>query len=360
MPDFVPGEAPECVRAIVALSDQGRAYVDAYARTMEIATIFFDEEPLSFAGAAEDRSAPTSSRCRPRTPRLRPARSGHFDDGRTRVIAALLADGTRKFARMDGDVYSSNVPALYGDWDRSRSSARARWTRMRLYDYAASGNCFKVRLLLGMLGVEYERVPIDIFGGDTLTCEYAMINPLRETPVLELDGGERLGQSNAILWYLGEGTKFLPQGRLERGQVAQWLSFEQERVMGGLGGPRFRLLTGRATPEELEPRLATGRGALEVLDAHLTARDWLVGDAPSIADLGLFPYVSVSPVEIPACGGRVAGPRARAAGVRGRLRHLPGERASRGGILDLLACRVCRTHRRSMSGPADARPSRAG
>ena len=97
---------------------------------------------------------------------------------------------------------------------------------MRLYDYAASGNCFKVRLLFGMLGIEYDRVPIDIFAGDTLTCEYAMINPLRETPVLELDGGERLGQSNAILWYLGEGTEFLPDGRLERAQVAQWLSFE--------------------------------------------------------------------------------------------------------------------------------------
>src|SRR5688572_18874279 len=129
---------------------------------------------------------------------------------------------------------------------------------MRLYDYAASGNCFKVRLLLGMLGDEYERVPVDIFGGDTLTCEYAMINPLRETPVLELDGGERIAQSSAILWYLAEGTTWLPDTRLERALVAQWLSFEQERVMGGLGGPRFRLLTGRATPEELEGRLATG------------------------------------------------------------------------------------------------------
>ena len=63
---------------------------------------------------------------------------------------------------------------------------------MRLYDYAASGNCFKVRLLLGMLGAEYERVPVDIFGGDTLTCEFAMINPLRETPVLERADGSRL------------------------------------------------------------------------------------------------------------------------------------------------------------------------
>ena len=172
---------------------------------------------------------------------------------------------------------------------------------MRLYDYAASGNCFKVRLLLGMLGVEYERVPIDIFGGDTLTCEYAMINPLRETPVLELDGGERLGAvQRDPLVPRRRARSSCRKTALERGQVAQWLSFEQERVMGGLGGPRFRLLTGRATPEELEPRLATGRGALEVLDAHLAARDWLVGDAPSIADLGLFPYVSVAPVRDPA------------------------------------------------------------
>src|SRR4051795_13532216 len=98
---------------------------------------------------------------------------------------------------------------------------------MRLYDYAASGNCFKVRLLLGMLGLEYERVPIDIFGGDTLTCEFAMINPLRETPVLELDDGARLAQSNAILSYLAEGTPFMPDDAWERGLVAQWLSFEQ-------------------------------------------------------------------------------------------------------------------------------------
>lgn len=170
---------------------------------------------------------------------------------------------------------------------------------MRLYDYAASGNCFKVRLLLGMLDLECERVPIDIFAGDTLTCEYAMINPLRETPVLELDSGERLAQSNAILWYLADGTPWLPEGRFERAQVAQWLSFEQERVMGGLGGPRFRLLTGRATVEELDGRLAVGREALAVLDAHLAAREWVVGDGPTIADLSLFAYVGVAPIEIP-------------------------------------------------------------
>jgi glutathione S-transferase len=160
---------------------------------------------------------------------------------------------------------------------------------MRLYDYAASGNCFKVRLLLGLLGAAYERVPVDIFAGETLTEAYADINPLRETPVLELDSGERLAQSAAILWFLGEGTPFLPGDRFERAQVAQWLSFEQERIMGGIANPRFRRLTQRGVDPA---RLATGRDALNVLDAHLAGREWLVGATPTIADLALFAYTS--------------------------------------------------------------------
>ena len=162
---------------------------------------------------------------------------------------------------------------------------------MRLYDYTASGNCFKVRLLLALLRREYERVPVDIFAGDTLTDAYAAINPLRETPVLELDGGEHLAQSAAILWLLAEGTPFLPEDRLGRAQVAQWLSFEQERIMGGIANPRFRLLTGREGPG-LQARLATGRHALDVLDAHLSGREFVVGDGPTIADLALFAYIS--------------------------------------------------------------------
>src|SRR5215217_6381611 len=157
---------------------------------------------------------------------------------------------------------------------------------MRLYDYAASGNCFKVRLLLALLGRSYERVPVDIFAGDTLTDAYRRLNPLRETPVLELEDGRTLTQSNAILWFLAEGTDFLPGDPFARGEVAMWLSFEQERVMGGIGGPRFRALTGRP----FDPaRLETGRGALAHLDAQLAARDWLVGERPTIADLGVFP-----------------------------------------------------------------------
>jgi glutathione S-transferase len=115
---------------------------------------------------------------------------------------------------------------------------------MRLHDYTASGNCYKVRLLLALLAQSYERVPIDIFGGDTLTDAFGALNPLRETPVLELDDGTAITQSPAILWYLAEETPFLPASRTARAHVAQWLAFEQERVMGAIGGARFRLIWG--------------------------------------------------------------------------------------------------------------------
>ena len=164
---------------------------------------------------------------------------------------------------------------------------------MRLYDYAASGNCYKPRLLLALLERDYERVPIDIFGGDTLTDKYSALNPARETPVLELDDGTLLTQSNAILWFLGEGTRFLPESSLERAQVVQWLIFEQERVMTGIGGARFRILTGR-NPELVPSRLELGESALTMLEAHLHRRSFLVGDACSIADVASFGYTHVA------------------------------------------------------------------
>jgi glutathione S-transferase len=185
---------------------------------------------------------------------------------------------------------------------------------VRLYDYPASGNCYKVRLLLALLGREYERVNVDIFAGETLTDEYAAINPLRETPVLELESGERIAQSPAILWYLAEGTPFLPDGRVGRAHVLQWLAFEQERVMGGIGGPRFRRLTGRPP---IEGRLAIGEHALATLDAHLAERDWLVGERCTIADVAVYGYGHVA-----GDAGLQPGPHVRA--WMERLRALPG------------------------------------
>jgi glutathione S-transferase len=119
------------------------------------------------------------------------------------------------------------------------------------------------------------------------------LNPARETPVLELDDGAVLAQSNAILWHLAEGTTFLPETAPEAAQVLQWLFFEQERVMSGIGSAPFRNLTGR-DPELLPARLALGRRALELLENRLQARSFLVGDRCSIADVSNFAYTHVA------------------------------------------------------------------
>ena len=165
---------------------------------------------------------------------------------------------------------------------------------MRLYDYAASGNCYRVRLLLALLDREYERVAIDIFAGDTLTPEFARLNPARETPVLELDGGEVILQSNAILWYLAEGTPYHGDDALSRAHIAQWLHFEQEWIARGVGAARFRILTGR--DRDIVPgRLEIARAGLDMLEQRLRDRDFLVGDAATIADLSVFAYAHVAP-----------------------------------------------------------------
>jgi len=166
---------------------------------------------------------------------------------------------------------------------------------LRLYDYAASANCYKVRLLLAQLRRRYERVPIDIFAGDTLTDDYAEKNPMRTTPVLETVDGF-LPESNAILLYLAEGTPFLPAEPFERAQVVRWLIYEQTDVIPTMGGLRFRLLTGRLAPTDDEA-VRRRRGGLEVLhllDHHLAEREFVVGGRYSIADIALYGYVHVA------------------------------------------------------------------
>jgi glutathione S-transferase len=163
---------------------------------------------------------------------------------------------------------------------------------MRLYDYAASGNCFKVRLLLSLLGREYERVPVDIFAGETLTAEFAALNPARTTPVLELDDGTSLAESAAILWYLAEDTAFLPAKRFDRARVLQWLCFERA-LTPAVAGARFQVMTGR-TDGETPHLLDKGRRTLATLDERLDGRDWVAADAPTIADVALFAYTHVA------------------------------------------------------------------
>jgi len=167
---------------------------------------------------------------------------------------------------------------------------------LRLYDYAASANCYKARLLLAQLGIAYERVALDIFDADTLTAEFERINPARSTPVLEVSPGRYLTESNAILAYLAEGSELSSGEPFERAQVLRWLLFEQADVMATIGGLRFRLLTGRLQPDEPDAarRRAGAADALRVIDTHLSGREFFVDDRYTIADIAIYGYTPVA------------------------------------------------------------------
>ena len=193
-------------------------------------------------------------------------------------------------------------------------------TTLRLYDYAASCNCYKVRLLLSQLGRPYERIPVDIFDGETLTDEYAAINPARTTPVLATPSGY-LPESNAILVYLAVGTPLLPDDPFELGQVIRWLVYEQTDVIPSMGGLRFRLLVGRLNADDPDAlrRTQMAEDVLRLLDDHLATRDWFVGDRYTIADIAVYGYSHLAPE-----AGIDMGPYANVRAWFGRLERQPG------------------------------------
>jgi glutathione S-transferase len=167
---------------------------------------------------------------------------------------------------------------------------------MRLHDYPSSGNCFKVRLLLAQLGLDYERVNVDIFNGDTLTEEFGKLNPARQTPVLETDAGDVLIESNAILFHLAEGTELLPDDPVERAHVLRWLLYEQAEIVPSIGSLRVRLAAQVLQPDSpgATSRRASGTAALRLLDDHLRERAFLVGERYTIADVAVYAYVHVA------------------------------------------------------------------
>jgi glutathione S-transferase len=167
---------------------------------------------------------------------------------------------------------------------------------MRLYDYAPSCNCYKVRLLLANLQRPYERVPVDIFDGETLTDEFARMNPNRTTPVLETDDGRFLPESDAIIVYLAQGTEYLPDDPFERAEAMRWLIYEQTDVIPTVGGLRFRLLVGRLTPSDADAvrRKEGGEEVLGLLDDHLAEREFFVGGRYTIADIAIYGYTHLA------------------------------------------------------------------
>jgi glutathione S-transferase len=169
---------------------------------------------------------------------------------------------------------------------------------IRLHDNLSSGNGYKVRLLLAQLGVPFEQVEYDIDRAETRTPEFLRMNPNGRVPVLELEDGRFLPESNAILFYLAEGTPFLPDDHFERAQVLSWAFFEQYSHEPNIASPRYWITHNLPMTEErrvmLEPKRKLGYAALGVMEGHLKDREFFVGDRYSIADIALYAYTHVA------------------------------------------------------------------
>jgi glutathione S-transferase len=196
--------------------------------------------------------------------------------------------------------------------------------RLRLYDYLESGNGYKVRLLLHQLAIPFERVELDILRGATRTEAFLAKNPNGRIPTLELDDGTCLPESNAILWYLAEGTPFLPEDRLQRAQALSWMCFEQYSHEPNIATLRFWTHAGL-----LEQRAAlvpgkreAGVAALGVMEGHLAKRAFFAAERYTIADIALYAYTHVAEE-----GGFPLAPypaiRAWLARVAAQPRHIP-------------------------------------
>jgi len=169
---------------------------------------------------------------------------------------------------------------------------------MVLYDFMGSGNGYKVRLLLAQLGLPYTLVERDILKGETRTPEFLAKNPNGRIPTLQLEDGTHLAESDAILWYLAEGTKFAPATRLERAQTLQWMFFEQYSHEPYIAVARFwKHFFAKLTPQqetELPQRMEKGYAALGVMERHLANSPFFVGDRYGIADIALYGYTHVA------------------------------------------------------------------
>jgi glutathione S-transferase len=166
-----------------------------------------------------------------------------------------------------------------------------------LYDSPVSGNCYKVRLLLAHLGLPYDRRTVDVVDRSNRRELLGALNPGLRVPTLVLDDGRPLAESGAILWYFGEGTRFVPQDRYERGQVLQWMFFEQNQHEPAVAVVRFWVAySGRpeAFADRLEETTKAGYRALAAMEGHLEGREFFVGDAPSLADIALYAYTHVA------------------------------------------------------------------
>ncbi|MBM3676860.1 MAG: glutathione S-transferase family protein [Actinobacteria bacterium] len=166
-----------------------------------------------------------------------------------------------------------------------------------LYNSQVSGNCYKVRLLLRHLGIAFAKQELSVVDRSDRPAVIGGLNPALRVPTLVLDDGRPLAESNAILWYFGEGTPFVPDDRYDRAVVLQWMFFEQYEHEPTIAVARF-LKAYSGEPEKhaetIASKLAGGNRALAAMEGWLAERPFFVGDRPTIADIALFAYTHVA------------------------------------------------------------------
>jgi glutathione S-transferase len=168
---------------------------------------------------------------------------------------------------------------------------------MLLYNSQVSGNCYKVRLLLALLGLTYETYDVSVADRSGRAEVLGDLNPALRVPTLVLDDDRPLAESNAILWYLGDGTEYVPDDAYERAQVLQWMFFEQYSHEPYIAVVRFWLAysgTPEKFAEQVPARAKGGYAALDAMEKHLDRRSFLVGERYSIADISLYAYTHVA------------------------------------------------------------------
>ena len=168
---------------------------------------------------------------------------------------------------------------------------------LHLHEYLPSGNCYKVRLLLTQLGIPFERHEIQLRMSPETAREFQKISPLGRVPALVLEDGQVLAESNAILWYLAEGTPFVPESKLERARALQWMFWEQYDHEPYVAVVRawvkyFGVPAGKE--HELEERRARSYAALDVMERHLGVQSFFAAGRYSIADIALYAYTHVA------------------------------------------------------------------
>ncbi len=168
---------------------------------------------------------------------------------------------------------------------------------MKLYGDRASGNCYKVILAASLLGLEYEYVAIDILAGDTQTTDFLALNPNGKIPLLQLDDGRCLSESNAIINFLAMGSELYPADPFEQARVLQWQFFEQYSHEPYIAVARFiakYLGLPEERREEYEAKQAGGKRALSIMEDQLRRSGFICGEDMTVADISLFAYTHVA------------------------------------------------------------------